>query len=79
MTTLNEQEELALWQTKHGALEPLLRTVEAIVDARLANVETLRDDLLAFNPGHGDFLTAGKSLAAALASDPTHTQNGTQA
>jgi hypothetical protein len=35
--------------------------------AQVARVEALRDDLLDFNPGHGDFLTAGRSLDAALA------------
>lgn len=36
MSALTRAEELALWQAKHGALEPLMRAVEAIVATHVA-------------------------------------------
>lgn len=45
------------------------RAREAVLVERLGNVEALADDLCDFHGGHGDYLSAGKSLRAALGSD----------
>lgn len=37
-------------------------------------LRALAADLCEYNPGHGDFLTAGKSLRAVLSPHPNHTQ-----